>query len=224
MRNKYLHLVLFDLKLLVFNRLTAMQTLFLQAFLAHFFLKQFPGLEAAGDGVWPVYTIAAGLFVLNTVNFFSFEFIFAKVRRHRIAENLFAAPVNCRAWLYSAAAACFLFNAANLAVHLGVITVLTGRNPLSGLQLAALASVWLFHAGLVLALGLASLRTAVYATANMAIFIGSVFGMTAFGFFGGFGLRLEPALALRLLAGTAAFFAAAAALTWHFADPEKAAA
>lgn len=223
MKSRYLHLIKFDLRVLLLNRITLFQVLFLQGFLAHFFTKQLRVFETASPGFWGLYMLAAGFFVMNIANFFSFEFTFSKVRRFRIAESLFASPVSCRTWLYSAAAACFLFNAANMLLHLGIISALTGASPFGLPQLPALLSVLLLHASIVLLLGLASLKTAVYTAANTAVFITTVFGLTAFGFFGGFGAALSAELMRGILLGSASFFAAAFAAVHALADTESAA-
>lgn len=223
MKNRYLHLIKFDLKILVLNRLTLFQVLFLQVFLAHFFTKQLKVFHAAGAGFWGVYMLAAGLFVLNMSNFFSFEFTFSKVRRFRIAESLFAAPVSCRTWLFTAAAACLVFNAANMLVHLGIISVLTGAKPFALPQVPALLSVLLLHSSIVLLLGLASIKTGIYAAANIGVFIITVFGLTAFGFFGGFEAALSAAAMRNIFLGALAFFAASFAAVYGLADTESAA-
>ncbi|KAF0125528.1 MAG: hypothetical protein FD189_482 [Elusimicrobia bacterium] len=222
MKNRYLHLIKFDLKVLVLNKLTLFQVLFMQVFLAHFFTSQLKVFQSAGPGFWGVYLLAAGFFVLNISNFFSFEFTFSKVRRFRITESLFAAPVGCRTWLYSAAAACFIFNASNLLLHLGIISALTGAGPLGLPHLPALLSVFFVHSALILLLGLASLRTGFYAAANTGVFILTVFGLTAFGFFKGFEAALSAAAARNILLGSAAFFAAAATAVHFLADTEAA--
>jgi hypothetical protein len=223
MKNRCLHLIKFDLRVLVLNRLTLFQALFMQAFLAHFFTRQLKVFQSAGPAFWSVYLLAAGFFVLNISNFFSFEFTFSKVRRFRIAESLFAAPVSCRTWLYCSAAACVAFNAANLLLHLGVISLLTGAGPLGLPQLPALFSVLLIHSSIVLLLGLSSIKTGFYAAANTGVFVLTVFGLTAFGFFGGFESALPAAMARNIFIGSAALFAAAVAAVYSLSDTESAA-
>lgn len=223
MKNRYLHLIEFDLRVLVLNRITLFQVLFMQAFLAHFFTRQLKVFGSAGPGFWGVYLLAAGFFVLNISNFFSFEFTFSKVRRFHIAESLFAAPVSCRTWLYSAAAACVLFNGANMLLHLLVISLLTGAKPFALPQLPALLAVLLFHSAIVLLLGLASIKTGFYAAANIGVFMFTIFGMTAFGFFSGFDSSLSAGAMRNILLGAAAVFASAAALVYRLADTESAA-
>jgi hypothetical protein len=223
MKNRYLHLLKFDLKVLVLNRVTLFQVLFMQVFLAHFFTKQLGVFKTASPGFWAVYMLAAGIFVLNTVNFFSFEFTFSKVRRFNIAESLFAAPISCWTWLFSAAAACVIFNAANLLLHLLIVSVLTGAKPFALPQLPALLAVVLFHSAMVVALGLASIRTGFYGAANIAIFMLTIFGMTAFGFFNGFTTGLSAAALNKILAVSALLLAAAAFSAYKLADAESAA-
>lgn len=221
MKNRYLHLIAFDLKVLVLNRVTLFQILFAQAFLAHFFTKQLAVFSSAGPGFWGVYILAAGSFVLNIVNFFSFEFTFSKVRRFNIAESLLAAPVNCRTWLYAAAAACFIFNAANMLLHLLVISLLTGANPFGVPQLPALMAGLLVHAAVILTLGLASVKTGFYSAANIGVFILTVFGMMAFGFFNGFNVSLSPDTMRNILAAASGAAAIAALLVYKLADAES---
>lgn len=223
MKNKYLHLIKFDLKVLVLNRVTLFQVLFMQVFLAHFFTRQLGVFKTASPGFWAVYMLAAGIFVLNTVNFLSFEFTFSKVRRFKIAESLFAAPISCWTWLFASAAACVIFNAANLLLHLLIVSVLTGAKPFALQQLPALLAVLLFHSAMVVALGLASIRTGFYGAANIAIFILTIFGMTAFGFFNGFTAALSAGTLQRILVSSVLLAAASGLFAYKFADAESAA-
>lgn len=222
MKSPCLHLIKFDLRVLVLNKLTLFQVLFMQAFLAHFFTRQLNVFQSAGPVFWGVYFLAGGFFVMNIANFFSFEFTFSKVRRFRITESLFAAPVGCRTWLYCAAAACVIFNASNFLLHLGVVSVLTGASPLALPQLPALVSVLLAHSAIVLLLGLASIRSGFYAAANTGVFIITVFGLTAFGFFGGFEAAPTVSFMRNVLFGAAALFASAVAAVHFLADAESA--
>ncbi|HOX22019.1 MAG TPA: hypothetical protein PLL10_01035 [Elusimicrobiales bacterium] len=221
MKNRYLHLINFDLKVLVLNRVTLLQVLFTQAFMTHLFARRLAVLHPVEDGFWRMYILAAGFFVLNMVNFFSFEFSFSKVRRFNIAESLFASPISCRGWIYSTAAACVLFNAANMLVHLLMVSWLAGGAPFGLAQAPSMMAVLFVHASIVLLLGLASVRTGVYSAANIAVFVLTVFGLTAFGVFNGFGRALSSAVSVNVLAGASMFFAAAIFLVYRLADAES---
>lgn len=148
----------FELKALLLNKLTMFQTVFLQWYLVRSFFGK--GQVASCDALfWTNYGVFVCTAVSALLGAVCVGYVLVKPRANGMVELLLASPLSLRKLISTTLAVCFIFSAANLAVHLTVLILKFGSVPYGAGFYMALAVALAFTLLVLLGSVIFSLRS-----------------------------------------------------------------